>query len=736
MRTIVINTSKEAISSRLDLLFKAPFDQSSLLWFDTELCEVSDSALRIKQALITDTDTIDRDYNLIVLVDLYKFPHSNEKDAVSIYKALITRHIGVMLVNRLHAELDLIPRETSVYFADSAELENDWTTKKLAKNPRELQQLENKLSVESQIRSKLNANGDIEDENDPDAAENNTEREPVQKRIMEIFGWKEDMAPNEFLWKIKASITDDEYIDFTETFKITAESIKSSHESAKVIDIALESVMAILADRENRDWSGRAVTANVPEILNRDYEIYALTCFFKRDNEQSLIESYFNLFANVFSCVRNKKLTSSVESYDRNRIVEIFRDALKKYRYFSDEKNITVDFEPISNIFDEWEAISDKRKKNADEYNKEYKGYTPEQVADEIMADKSGASDRDNKITAGKMRGIDGQFYDIVSDIFDNYDTEIINEQNNKIVKTCLKCLWKWRDDQTNEEFIRDIKAKFEKNNQGGKYDQNIVSADMAFMKEDYEREYTSLINSITETEHKLAANNDILLETKELMVKYSDLMRKGKKYLICTIGAVIAIVAAALPYIYVQSYSINENIIHRILYILFTAGFIVLYGTASGIYIGKINKEKRILKDALSDLKKKSEDERRESIIALYTFYSDTVVKAETLYLLWREVIRREKENSRKFIKLNNHRKRLEKLTESVKRFMTSLKIEVTDADYEAVEEDIELYKREGLVLDASRSFYDDTNCKIYSILPIIGGDIRDENQKEGENR
>ena len=743
MRTIVINTSKEAISSRLDLLFKAPFDRSSLLWFDIELCEISASALEIKQALITDTDTVDRDYNLIVLVDLYKFPHSNEKDAVSLYKALITRYVGVMLVNKLHADLDLIPKETSVYFADSAELENNWSTEKLANNPKELEKLENDESLESRMGSKINSDGDIEDENYLVSEENEPERDSVQKLIMELFCWREDMTPNEFLWKLKSSIAEDEYIDLTDTFRVTADSIKHSHETAKVLDIAIESVVSILADREGRDWSEKTVKAKVPEVLNRNYEICAITCLFRRDNEQSLIESYFNLFANIFTCVRNKKLSDSIESYDRSRIVEIFRDALKKYRYFSDPDNITVDFEPISNIFDEWNSISNERKKNAAEYNREYKGKKPEEVADEIMADKRRFSDADPKdseaeeiVSKKKMRGIDRAFYETVSDIFDNYDTEIIKAQNNRLVKTCLKCLWNWRDEQTNEDFIRDIKERFKKNNDGTRYDQNYVSADMAFMKEDYEREYTKLINTITETEHKLAVNHDILLETKELMVKYSDLMRKGKNYLICTVGAAVAVIASAFPYIYISSHSINENILHLVLYILFTAGFIALYTAASGIYMKKINKEKRILTDALSELKKKSEEERRESIVALYTFYSDTVVKAETLYLLWQEVERREKENSRKFIKLNNHRKRLEKLTESVKRFMTTLKMEVTDSDYTATSEDVKLYGEEGLMLDASKSFYDDTNCKIYSILPIIDGSINDNEQKEGEDQ
>lgn len=746
MRTIVINTSNEAINTRLDLLFKAPFDRKSLLWFDTELCCVQDCADDIKQALITDTDTVDRDYNLIVLVDLYKFPHSNEKDAVCIYKALVTKYIGAMLVDRLYSEFDLIPKDTAVYFADSAELENDWTTERLADNPVELLRAERRLDSENEPNSHVNKNGDIVDDNDlEDVSAHADGRNNVEKRVMGIFGWSADMKPEDFSWKMKTSITEDKYLDFSHAFRITAESIKRSDESARVLSIALESVTEILSVCTFAEGGAKGMMISVPEISDREYAICALTCRFTRENEQSLIESYFNLFANVFTCVRNKKLMLYVESYDRGRIAEIFKDALKKYRYFSDDRRITVNFEPITNVFENWERISEELKRAVTKENPGRKPgsdtdilKSPDEVASEIMADKSGASVNKNERPPVKLHGVDREFYDTVSDVFDNYDAEIIKEQNDRLVKNCLKCLWKWRDDQTDEKFRQYVEKEFNKNASRESYDKNDVNIDIAFMHEDYEREYTRLINSITETQHKLSANRDILLEAKELMIKYSDLMKKSKKYLICTVGAVVAVVAAALPYVYIQASSINENLIHRILYILFTAGFIALYGIASGIYIANINKKKRILKDALVQLKEKSETERRESIKALYTFYSDTVIKAETLYLLWDEVTRRKNTNAKKHIRLNNHKKRLEFLTASLKGFMTKLKLEVSDKDYEPTQEDIKRYEAQNgkLMLDAEKSFYDDINSRVYSILPIDATGMRENNAEGGEKQ
>ncbi|MBE6688494.1 MAG: hypothetical protein E7588_04335 [Ruminococcaceae bacterium] len=727
MRTIVINTSREAMNTRLDILFKAPFDQNSLLWYNIGLSELQNAACEIKQALITDTDTVDRDYNLIVLVDLYNFPHGNEKDAVSIYKALITRYVGITLVNRLYGEFDLIPSGTSVYFADSAELENDWSAEKLAANPVEQKRIEAAETSRVQEKTLKRSTDDLEDD-DFSVTVDKTGRDNTQKLIMKLFGWTEDISAQDFKWQLNTSITEEQYLDLTDTFKVTADSISKSDKSAKVLDIALESVTGILSDRVNGEWNTPAVSAKLPEFSGRGYVIYALTCRFERDNEQSLIESYFNIFANIFSCVQNQKLNSSVKKYNSKQIRAILTDALKKYRHFSDERNIEVDFEPVSKVFEKREEIYKKRRETAKEYDSEFRNKTPEEVADIIMSEKHGSSEHAEDFPTYKMRGIDKEFYTLVADIFDNYDTEIINEQNNRIVKTCLKGLWSWRDKQTGEDFKRVVDAVVPRNSHD---EDGSASADIALMEEQYEREYTNLINSVTETEHKLAANRNILLETKDLIIKYSDLMRKGRNYLICTVGAVVAVCAAALPYIYVQAHSINENFVHRILYILFTAGFAVLYGTASGIYIGKINKEKRVLKDSLEELKKKSEEERRSSIAALYTFYSRTVVETENHCLLWREISRRQKENSRKCIKRNNHKKRLEKLAGAVERFMTMLKISVDDEEYYVTGDDRKRYEADGLSLNAGESFYSNPNYKVYSVLPV-NTDNSDEKGEE----
>lgn len=738
MRTIVINTSKEAINTKLDVLFKAPFDQSNLLWYDSNLTNLDAVAQKIKQTLINDADTVDRDYNMIVLVDLYDFPHGNEMDTTKLYKALLIRYIGVMLVNKLHSEFNLTPMGVSVYFVDSAKYQNYFSLETLTSNPLEQERIANEaLSGKENLQIETNAGGDLVDNVPMVKKKSHVDRSREERLIMELFSWTEETNQDAFQWMLKASISEEIYLDFSKTFEEAAVSIQNSHKSAKVLEIALESVVAILSDIEEGNWNEIAV-ARLPVITSKDYSIYSLTCACKRDNEQSLVESYFSVFANIFSCVQSGQLHKTLTLYEKDSIKQLLIDALKKYQYFSDEKNIDVDFEAIGPIFELRERVYKSRRENAQKQNA-YKDKTAEEVADIIMQ-TTNTNDSTNEVVSGgaKLHGLDRAFYTLVDEVFANYDPEKVKKQNDTIVKSCLKGLWNWRDEQTSEAFKKEVELVLTnagKNGEkaGTQTASEASRADIAFIKEEYEREYTELINAVTEAEHKLVENQNILLETKDLILKYGDLMRKGKWYLISFIGAIIAVITSVFPYIYMQSYSTNETVIHRVLYGLFIVGFVLLYSVASGIYIGKINKKKRLLKEELEQLKVKSEEERRASIAALYTYYTQTIIDTESHCLLWRELLRRDRENSKKGIKRNNHKKRLEMLAGAVKRFMTMLKFSVEDEACENTAADEKKYEELGLRLNSDASFYSADNQKVYSILLEKSLPEKSETKKEG---
>lgn len=714
MRTIVINTSKEAINTKLDVLFKAPFDQSSLLWYEGELADIGASAEVIKQTLINDTDAVDRDYNLIVLVDLYAFPRGNERNATRLYKALLARYIGASLVKRLNDEFSLLPAGVAVYFADSAQKINDWNIGALADdNPIEQQdKIRQELLQKEKSRKKTSKNEDLSDDG-PELNEKKTSTRSVEQRlIMDLFAWSEDINKDGFSWLLKSSVGSNETLDLSAVFESVAGDIKRSHRSAKVLELAIEAVESILPPKSG-EWND-FVRIKLPFIA--DYGINCITVSFERDNEQTLIEGFFNVFANIFTCVQTKTLSAKAEAYSMEKIREMLLNALKKYKYFSDEKNISVEFEPIAKIFEIRESIFKARRETAHRNNK-YKDKTPEEVAEEIMSET--AKGRPEQVTV-KMHGIDREFYGLVEDIFNNYDSELIKEQNSRIVKDCLTGLWNWRDKQTCEDFRRTVDEELKKAlaKESITEDKSNVRETVTFIEEQYEKEYTELVNEVTEAEHRLSANKNILLETKNIVLKYGDLMRKGKWYLISFIGALLAIAVSILPYIYTEYYSGNDNIVFKIMYLLFTAGFACLYGFSVSVYAAKIHRKKSTLVRELEELKLKSESERKESIAALYKYYSKTVIETESHCLLWREILRRDRNNSKKGIKRNNHIKHLEFLIGAVQRFMTMLKFEYGDRACELTAADIKRFADEGLCLNAEESFHSAANQKVYSVL------------------
>lgn len=715
MRTIVINTSKEAENTKLNILFKAPFDQSSVLWFYRGLPEIGELACEIKQAVITDADVIDRDYNLIVLVDLYSFPRGNEKDANRIYKALLTNYIRVNLVTKLYDEFNLMPMEVSVYFTDSAKLETVVSTPAF-RNPLEQKIAEEQAALDSERpRLRRDEDGNLIDSSEIKLFENKV-RSVEELLIMSIFSWTEKMDSESFVWTLKISITEDEYLDFYKVFFNTAESIKNSDKTADVLSIALNGVQNILSNSEQKgDWRSN-YTVRYPISIGGEIDFNCISCSFLRDNEQSLTEGYFSVFANIYTCVKNGRLSREYKSYGKDEIKHMLKNALERFEYFSNEDNISLTFESVAEVFMCREAIYKKRGEIAKEANGNSKKNKDEIIAEIKNVSVVPKDYTDGNVPSGaRMHGVDGEFYSLVSDIFRNYDEEVIRAQNHQIVEVCLKDLWKWRDKQTNEDFIDTLKQTIK---MSGEYKKDKTpedsKADIAFIREEYDRESTELLNAVTEAEHNLASNQNILFETKELILQYGDLMRKGKIYLISLIGGFIAVLASIFPYLYVQTYSSDSNIIHRILFFIFTAGFVALYCAASLIYSSKISRKKRELCNELKELKDKSEEERERSIRALYEFYSETIIKTESHYLLWREILRRDRENSKKHMMRNNHRKHLKQLVESVRSFATKMKLEL-DNKSDDQGGNFETH----LELKGEESFFSPNNRNVYSILP-----------------
>ena len=710
MKTIFINTSKEAARTRLDGLFSAPFDRNSLLRYDCELNQIGNAASDIKQALISDADMVDRDYNLIVLVDLYGFPQGNDKHFINIYKQLVSRYIGTTLIYELHDKMNLRPQNTAIYFADSSAKHENFTAQynnEKEKEEEKKEQLNYQAnSYEYEIEEENNTASDLTDKvpatnNKPLYMGRKKEYSYEDKILMQLFSWKEDCKKEDFNWKLRYSITDEIYLDFSSTFEKTADSIKKSDKTADFLGIALiETKKDIIFSHED---SSSAIQ-QIPEI--QGYSVTIHTCSFNRNNEQSLIEGFFKAYANIYTCVQEQKISDSVTDFSKDEIEKLLNEALCKYKYFSAEENIELDIKPVGSVFEKRSSAFERFKKRALENNK-YKDMTADDIAKQIMTE-SNSRKKEKHINTNGMRGTDLTFHNMVEDIFCNYDMDVISEQNNSLIKNCMLTLWDWRDRCTNDEFCQTLvneQINIDIKNNG------LSCESVEFYADDYKKEHNRLVGEITQVEHRLSANKNILLETQDLMSKYAVLMKKGKKYLVSFIGAVIAVLASSIPFIYIQSYSAKKMFVPILISLIFTAFFAALYAGASAIYMMVIRRQKKALSIQLSRIKEASENDRKTSIKALYNYYTNTIIEANFYYLLWQELLKREKENSQKEIMRNAHITKLTELIESIKRYITMLKIQ-------PIEDIAEKTYPDNMKLKGDEPFCSENNRIIYSIL------------------
>jgi hypothetical protein len=340
--------------------------------------------------------------------------------------------------------------------------------------------------------------------------------------------------------------------------------------------------------------------------------------------------------------------------------------------------------------------------------NQNKKTETDEQVAERIMGIKE--NDPEEK------RSVDETFREMTERIFDNYDTEKIQAQNNALIKSCLEGLWKWRDYQTDESLRQIINSRTGSNKSGdgpcGKREL------IAFLEEDYEARRAQLVEEVTEAECRLAAGGNVLLEAKKLALKYGDYMRKGKIGMISCIGAVFTVIATVFPFLCADISAVDRSTGMRVNLLLVIALCAGLYAIAAIIYMAFINRKKRELVEALRQPLERSEGERKESVMALHHYYNETVVYAETYCMLWREILRRDRENAKKGIKRNYHIKRMRSLAAEVDRCITLMKLDVS-AEKRKLETEDER-KFEGITLNGELSCYDPVNREAYCFLPF----------------
>ncbi len=731
MRTIIINTTKEANDTGLDFLFKAPFDSKSLLWIDTALACIKDSAESIRETVFTQASLVDRDYKLIVLVNLCSFPRGDEEVAASIYKALLTKYISHELIERL-VELSLVPESISLCYLEP--------------------EFKKTSSEDYGVRGE---DGRLE---------------AVEKRtLISLFGWDDTMTRDGIRWSLETSF-DGSFIDMRDTFAVYDGQVKNSLADSKqtATDLIIDYVNSAVGNRE--DWSG-CRDIKLDSFANEQrLDAKFISFKLRTDNEQEYIEGYFSVFASVFKCVEEASTLRGIEALEHESIELLLKRARAKYKHYSEDENIELETEDVRLIVEGREKLKKMFVDDAEELyglksvdgrdtcdkirnkvasilgikgdgkdksigvdftafktafdSKNHKGNAAALIEDyryKIDNDReSGGREglQDKHLRKQRLSSsLDKGFKALVEAIYENYDADRIKAQNKKLIDNCYRSFWDSRDKQSHRTLIEYINGLKPADNSGNHEEQvkqeldDVKNGDLHFYRADKADDYNKLVEEITDVEHKICKNRDVLLETRSLALCYDDLKRRGRLGTLAVVGGLIAIATAILPYILIQGQSINSNIVHLVLYLLFTAGFAALYLIASIIFLNGIIKKKRALMSEAADLFAQSVWDRWESAVAFYTFYAKTTVEAEAHKLIWSEVEERVEKNRRYCAERNNHKIRLGHMIGLVDRFITRLKYSTDDG--------AESYSFEGCdKLKGHEAYYTEHNRRIYSIL------------------
>ncbi|MBQ9975786.1 MAG: hypothetical protein IJP16_04680 [Clostridia bacterium] len=768
MRTIVINTTNEISDTGLDFLFKAPFDSSAFLWYDCKLSEMGECAEDIKKSLITTTDIVDKDYNLIVLIDLYFLPYGKACNMISLYQRLLVKYISDVFVSDYCFLNGMVPQNISVAFLDSSS--NSFNIEFYQKKSNAVEQAreerEKILSKEKKTRIKTDKNGMLVDLPDTDD-DSVSVYSPEDKAIMLLFGWSEGIDSKSINWRLKLS--NGEELDFSKVFSAISHGISHSFEGAKILRTLLRDINDALPSFSDGDFEGTMIyELSLPSDINKTVNV--LSYRFPRENERQLVEGYFTIYANVFSCIGDGTVLRSVKPFNDGDIEMLLKRARAKYKHYSEDENIELETEDVRLIVEGREKLKKMFVDDAEELyglksvdgrdtcdkirnkvasilgikgdgkdksigvdftafktafdSKNHKGNAAALIEDyryKIDNDReSGGREglQDKHLRKQRLSSsLDKGFKALVEAIYENYDADRIKAQNKKLIDNCYRSFWDSRDKQSHRTLIEYINGLKPADNSGNHEEQvkqeldDVKNGDLHFYRADKADDYNKLVEEITDVEHKICKNRDVLLETRSLALRYDDIKRRGRLGTLAVVGGLIAIATAILPYILIQGQSINSNIVHLVLYLLFTAGFAALYLIASIIFLNGIIKKKRALMSEAADLFAQSVWDRWESAVAFYTFYAKTTVEAEAHKLIWSEVEERVEKNRRYCAERNNHKIRLGHMIGLVDRFITRLKYSTDDG--------AESYSFEGCdKLKGHEAYYTEHNRRIYSIL------------------
>lgn len=617
MKTIVINTSKALEQTKLDILFKAPFDSGELIWYNVKLHEISTMPQEIYYH-INKEDIHVFGYNLYVIVDLHGFPKSGVTPYEKFCGAFVHKYVEAELLTALKEKYHLPPEKLTLCFANTSTVKEG-------------------LSQEERGRV---ASGE----------RNNR----VEDRVFEaLFGWNSNIESFDSIgWKMKYSESEDAYLDFSEVFKDIRTSQITLNEGEETEKIQYYERLKIevnqLIARGLRAFDGE----NTHDAEDESYKTVRFVV--ERSNETEVLTGFFNLLANIVLWTYSAADIGTVKLYSVGEIKDMLSKCAKKYSFYSDDRNMSVKYLPLDVIINKKEAISDA-------WTEKWKGTNTKASA--------GATANADNTVVGKIQdgSLDKRFGDLLKEIINNYASGLIKGENEEITTSLIKKVKEMRLKHNEKDFVGVV--------DGLCTEENKASRDI-LMPSALDKEYDLIVEEITKAEIDFFGNDDILQETMEKEAEYNNLKRKGKWSLISLIGGIVSVFAAIYPYVEIRS---NVNLYSHVnwLFILPFVGAVAgIYVLAATIYFGYILSQKAAVIKTLQQKKTDSESARKQSIEAFTAFCNEILPKAEAITLMRRELKRRDEENNKIAIKFSAHKAKFNELYNLVQGYKTKLRM------------------------------------------------------------
>ena len=709
MRTVVINTSAMEKDMRFDILFRIPFGEERLLWLNEDLPNLGGCVKTITERILKTPHFVDKDLNLIVIVDKYAFPYRRYRDFNEVYDRLLLTYVRSVLVEPLEKE-NLSPREYCLFTVEYRS-EDEMPINLLRptfRNADEEQEYAERSAVQTEEDApqpqedgahRLKPRRSLPGKQKNGRPNGSGSEDSYQDQILcKLFCWKRDGKPQDIAWKIVIDEPKNVQIDLEPAFYDLAKSARDMDEDRD----AFRALFPLLEERLQKVY-------DVDENEKKRTFLFSVTC--DSENERDITMAYFQALVRVYHCIEEGRLGIECPALTEEEIRQMLQEAYAKYDFYAREENIPVRFEVLDGPNDD--AVIENFAKL------EIKIPADTTFSDPLIrAVFSSSPGTPPSVDSKESGSLDDKFLECAKKLYAGHDRESIEAQNTEVLMLCMGQYLEWRD----EKSVDDMRFALENENKDRRLSLEYKQPGMGEVVGRYEKleqKYAALhkkdVENIVTVENDPLDYEDVCHKTSVLCAKYEHLCKKGRLYKLAAIGGAVCVLLLFSGYMIYCGVTGWQGLARLPLYLGTLAAFAFAYLTSVSLYIRKVRIKKLKCYEELKVLKKDSETRRLNSLIRLKDYYETVMTNAETHSLWWMVIL----EKYRRDLVLgglrNEHVKLFDDLRKATAGFATKLKIDIVDKKNSGKKEG---YKAKLPDFDVEKSYFEEPNVKYYSFF------------------